>query len=304
MTGSDAIVFDNQADNVTVTGFIIEGTPTSDPKNLVYGILDTNGWNCDFSGNEILNIVDPGTPTLPVGIGIQIQNGGGATVSNTTITNYQAGGIVIANKNSAGWLYNDVVQTSPYSKVTENGIQFSNTGQGVAENCTVSGNINPTKNTEDIGILLFNSGQVYVVDNTVYGNDGDIALVGPCREFDSPNDSTNFRDYGDGSVIEDNETYGATFDGISLFGGVNSATIEGNYSHDNGGDGLLISTQDGSTPGSVPEGNQIIGNTFKKNANFDVEDQTFGVAGLLVGTNGTANFYSHNKIGTSNVPSL
>ena len=304
MSGQDAIIFDNQADNVTVEGFIIQGVATSDPKNLVYGILDTNGWNCNFNNNEILNIADPGSPSAQIGIAIQIQNGGGAYVVNNLIANYQAGGIVVANTNSAGWIFDDVVQTTPNSNVAENGIEYLNTGQGVVQGCTVSGNVNPTMASEDIGILLFNSGQVYVVDNTAYGNDGDIALVGPCREIDKPGDSTNYTDYNDGSVIEGNETYGATFDGISLFDGVNSATIDGNYSHNNGGDGLLISTQFGTTPGTAPEGNQITHNTFKNNANLDVEDQTFGVAGLVVGTNGTANFYAHNKIGTSNVPTL
>jgi hypothetical protein len=314
LTGSNAIITD-QGNGLEVSGFTIEGPATG----ISAGVLVNGANNAEIDNNVIIHVHDVPASGAESGYGIEVMGGGNASISGDSISDYQKNGILVTGASSSASIWNVVVTgDGPTAVTVQNGIVFSNGAGGTVSSSVVSKN-QTLLVAESGGILAFNSGQVFIYNNLVFNNDGDIILDGPSGGpkhphhgrgpmdgGDDDNDGKGPMDGGDdnhgkgkqnGSVVEGNETYGATFDGIALFDGVTGANIVGNYSHDNGFDGLLI---DGNSTGNQISFNVLVHNNRSNVTAFDLEDDTFGQSYPITGDGGTANFYKFNFFGTTN----
>lgn len=290
LTGSKAIVTDS-ADRSEISGFTIQG-----PANgISAGVLVTDGASkVEIENNLILHIHDAPKSGFQSGYGIEVMDGASAQIDGDTIADYQKNGIEVRDAGTNADISGvTVTGDGPTAVNTQNGIVFFNGAGGSVEDSTVSGN-QTLQNAESGGILAFNSSQVFIHDNVAFNNDGDIILDGPSR---AAGPSQSPKGFPTGSVVADNETYGATFDGIALFDGVNAATIKGNYSHDNGYDGLLV---DKTSTGNRIDSNVLIHNNRSNVGAWDLEDDTFGQSNTIMGDGGTANFYKNDVFGTTN----
>lgn len=323
LTGSNAIITD-LGNGLEVSGFTIEGPATG----ISAGVLVNGATNAEIENNVIIHVHDVPTSGNQSGYGIEVMGGGNATITGDSISDYQKNGIEITGASSSASIWNvTVTGDGPTAVIVQNGIVFSNGAGGTVSNSVVSKN-QTLLAAESGGILAFNSGQVFIFNNLVFNNDGNIILDGAStatsnnppgngnghghddgdgRDDDNDNGHGRDNDNGDdndnkhfkstGSVVAGNETYGATFDGIALFDGVTGANIVGNYSHDNGFDGLLI---DGTSTGNQISFNVLVHNNRSNVTAFDLEDDTFGASSPAMGDGGTDNFYKGNFFGTTN----
>ena len=237
-TNNGAIVTDF-ASNFQIKGFVIEGPATSPGDPVQQGILVIGAQNVQIMQNAVVKIQEEAANAGdPTGTGIRVDAGGSATINNDYVAAYQKSGIVI--NDSTAQLNNDVVVgQGPISTIAQNGVEFDNGAQGSIQNSVVTGNIFAPQTVEDVGILLDDSGQVFVTNNLVYSNDGDILLFGPSRNF-AVTEDVNAPNMNEGSVVSNNQTFGATYDGITLDNGVNSATVSNNQSQGNGDTGIFL----------------------------------------------------------------
>lgn len=290
LSGSKAIITDSGADRLEVSGFTIEG-----PSNgISAGVLINNAQNVEVENDVIIHIHDVPMSGNQTGYGVEVMGGGSASISDDSISDYQKNGIEVRDANTSATICNVVVTgDGPTATIVQNGIVFFNGASGSVSDSTVSKN-QTLLPFESGGILAFNSGQVYILGNVTFNNDGNIILDGTDRASGPSQDPKGFPN---GSVVAGNNTYGAKFDGIALFDGVSAATIVGNYSHDNGDDGLLI---DGTSMGNQILFNTLLHNNQSNTGAWDLEDDTFGQQNAISGDGGTANFYKHNVFGTTN----
>ena len=302
MSGDKAIVNDAQADYVHITGFTIQGPGGGPNGSIKYGVLFDNGWNCELDHCTITHIHDNPTSGNSTVFAVGSIGGAGVHIHDNVISDYQQGGIVVNGIHSAGWIdHNTVTGLGPTSIIVQNGIEFINGGFGTAQSNVVTGNVNIPHTGLSTGILLFNSGEVYVLNNLVYNNDSDIVVDGPSRDSTSSH-AKDLLSPQDGSQIIGNVTYGTTFDGIDLLDGANSLTVQNNFSYQNGFDGIFL---DASTYGNQINHNFFFQNNQSSGGGFDIEDLTYNQSGNKVkGTAKTANFYSGNSFTTSNDPKL
>ncbi|HEY2589407.1 MAG TPA: right-handed parallel beta-helix repeat-containing protein [Tepidisphaeraceae bacterium] len=290
LTGTNAIVTD-LADKFEIDGFTIQG-----PANgISAGLLVTGGASkVEIDNNQILHIHDAPKSGNQSGYGIEVMGGASAQINGDTIADYQKNGIEVRDAGTTAAISGvTVTGDGPTAVNTQNGIVFFNGAGGSVSGSTVSKN-QTLLPFESGGILAFNASQVSIYDNVAFNNDGNIILDGPSRAA-GPSQAPN--GFPTGSVVDGNETYGATFDGIALFDGVNAATIKDNYSHDNGYDGLLI---DNTSTGNRIDSNVLIHNNRSNVGAWDLEDDTFGQSNTIMGDGGTANFYKNDVFGTTN----
>ena len=328
LTGSNAIITD-LGNGLEVSGFTIEGPATG----ISAGVLVNGANNAEIENNVIIHVHDVPTSGNQSGYGIEVMGGGNASISGDSISDYQKNGIQITGASSSASIWNvTVTGDGPTAVIVQNGIVFSNGAGGTVSNSVVSKN-QTLLAAESGGILAFNSGQVFIFNNLVFNNDGNIILDGLSTgskhshhgrgdmdggdddhgengnmdggdddhggkgNMDDGDDDHHGKGNQSGSVVAGNETYGATFDGIALFDGVTGASIVGNYSHDNGFDGLLI---DGTSTGNQISFNVLVHNNRSNVTAFDLEDDTFGASSPAMGDGGTDNFYKGNFFGTTN----
>jgi len=292
MTGNMAIV-DDLASGFQLKGFVVEGPS----QGIGFGVLIEGGaTSVQIIQNHILHIHDVPASGNQTGRAVVVTGGSSAMINQNFISDYQKSGIEITGAGSVGAMMNNlVVGFGPTNLfIDQNGIEVVFGASGTVSNNIITGNIDLTGTSEDGGILLFNSGQTIVNNNISYNNNGDIILDGPSNSA-----ATSLTDYPHGTMVMNNETYGATLDGIDLFDGANSVTISNNNSHNNAVDGLFIDP--------TSEGNLVVGNHFLQNfqsgTGFDIEDATVtNGSNAVMGPLGTGNLYSNNnnQFGTAN----
>src|SRR5205814_1647553 len=137
------------------------------------------------------------------------------------IEGYQKGGIVVIGQGSSAQLkHNTIRGAGATSVIAQNGIQISDGATGTVEKNVVSGNEFTGADFEGVGILIFNTSNVQIRDNTTFNNDEGILLFG-----DTGSVVTHV-------TVSHNESYNNTFNGIGLFN-VTDSTVEHNRTDHN-----------------------------------------------------------------------
>jgi parallel beta-helix repeat protein len=163
------------------------------------------------------------------------------------------------------------------------GIQISDGARGEAEGNIVSGNLGNSTNS-GVGILVFQTSNVEVEHNVVFGNDQGILLAA----FAGSPRVTH-------TEVEGNLSFGNTANGIALVNADNNE-IKGNDTSFNGFDGISVST-DPADPTSVP--GTATGNVIRENdARFN------GRAGIFLASTATKNTVTRNVLRNNNTAQM
>jgi parallel beta-helix repeat protein len=307
MTGHNAIVEVENAKNVTIEDFTIEGpSGTVNAGGNFYGVRVDNG-SARILDNHITKIED--TPFNGVQEGIAIRVGsapdgttGTAIISHNLIDDYQKAGIVVDNTGSRAEIdHNTIIGHGPTALIGQNGVQISRGATADVNHNHISDNEYTGGGVVGTGILLYQAGTVRVAHNTLSNNDVGLFDEGSDHVVIEHNriseNTTNgiLLDSTSGARIDhntlDHSGSGNSGDGgIALYGSTNNI-IAHNTSNYNNGDGIFV---DSTSTGNTFSHNQLRGNTL-----FDAEDQSTGT-----GTAGTGNTWIHNHGQTSNPPGL
>ncbi len=320
MAPPNAIVHVDGAEDVTIRGFEISGPnpgPCSgmsgapSPSELRFGVLIDNNGEAEVRDNDLLDIRNTGLPgncQFTNAIQVGRSSGGPGTVwaKHNVVERYQKGGIIVNESGSSGRIEdNDVVGLGPTGDLAQNGIQFGFGAVGEADHNDVSGNNFTGTSTSSAGILLTQAGTGIEIDhNDVSANDVGIWV---------------FRT--DSSEVDHNKVSTNDVDGIRLQGSssdsVTDTVVKKNKSHDNGDDGVALSTNavanlvddndaddnagSGIEAGSSAVQNQIEHNKAFGNAVFDCQDDSPAGPGQPAST---SNFWIKDKGETENKPGL
>jgi parallel beta-helix repeat protein len=221
--------------NVTITGFTISGSSNA-------GILVNGGASATI---EYDHITGPGGILSGFYEGIYVASGSAQIYSNV-VDSYVKRGILVGTAIEnlptspskanlplcAAYVEGNTVVGAGPATIVQNGIEFAFGAFGFIEYNTVSENIDGPQDGLGTGILLFDAGPSLVAANTAFNNDTDIVLDTGAEE------GMSFIAPGALEVVC-NTVYGATFDGIDLFG-VISGYIGNNSSTNNGFDGVYL----------------------------------------------------------------
>jgi parallel beta-helix repeat protein len=303
MTGTQAIVDVNGAQDTTIAGFTIEGpSPT-----IQWGVRVDSGGSAFIAFNHITNIRNDPLSDNQMGIAVMVGRfnpaagdvtTGKAVVFGNTIDNYQKNGFLIGNTGSFADVEDNVVKgVGPTDVTAQNGIQVSDGADAVIAGNQVSGNFFTPETFDAVGILLFQPGHVKVEDNRVFGNFDGIYLFGTNGATVEGNrvhdnfDSGIVLDMSNNNKVLDNHVDKNAAEGIDLFDGSQGNRVEGNRANHNGDVGILAE--------SDTSGNTFRDNKGHNNATFDAEDDSTGT-----GTAGTANTWTGNHFGTTSPDGL
>ncbi len=309
MTGYHAIVEVQNARNVTIEDFTIEGPSSAAGSTQFYGIRVDDG-SATIKDNHITKIEDTPFDGAQEGIAIRVGDKadgtmGGAFIARNLIDNYQKDGIEVDNTGSSAKIdHNAIIGKGPTSVIAQNGIQISRGATADVSYNFVAGNEYTPQTVLATGILLYQAGAVRVDHNTLSHNDIGIYDLGS----------------QDNAVIDRNKVTWSTVNGITLVS-TSGARIEHNTTDHNGssnsaflggGIALFLSTNnivdhntsnhnigDGIFVDSGSTGNTFSHNHLRENTRFDAEDQSTGT-----GTFGTGNTWTKNHGETSDPPGL
>jgi len=268
--GLKAIV-EVDAHDVVIDGFTITGPS----QGVQVGVLIDQGGSATVSDNHITDIRDQPLSDRQEAVGVYVRNGT-ARIFGNTIDDYQKAGILVANAGSSAEVANNTVEgIGPTGVIAQVGIQVSDGAVADVHDNEVSDNLYTGTTAAAAGIILLSPGAATKVrNNEVTRNDVGIALSGTT-----------------GAVITGNSISRSTEDGIRLLDGTTGTLVANNESRKNGLDGIFVD--------STSTGNTIRNNKFKQNGNLDAEDLSLGA-----GTAGTGNTWENNEGKTSNPPGL
>jgi parallel beta-helix repeat protein len=297
MTGSKAIVLVDGADRVTIRGFTITG-PSPD---VDFGVQVTGGGSATIRDNFITAIRGETLTGAQTGIGVVVGGADGATgtadLFKNVITDYQKGGVIVANEGSSATIRdNRIVGSGETDLVAQNGIQVSDGATAVISNNTISNHVYTGDGAEAAGIVTSDAGSLVISNNRVTGNQDGLLIEGGSgvaifnnTVLDSRLDGIVLNEVS-GALVRGNRVTGSGRDGIFVVDTVNAVFV-GNHVRDNDRDGLHV---EGTSKNLVIFGNQLRGND-----RFDAFDDTTGS-----GTAGTANLWFGNSIGTKSPAGL
>jgi hypothetical protein len=190
--------------NLSITGPLPGNNSCAEDE---YGILAIAGGTVSLVGDQVENIHDqnPALYGCQFGVGVQIGRrywpttgfgsfpienfGGGASITNTTISSYQKNGITVDGPGSTATISNDEVDGSDRDAqfsviIAQNGIQISRGAGGQVRKTAVAGNTyTGTAPATAAGILIYGGcgdplvTGVHVMDNALTDNDQGIALI-------------------------------------------------------------------------------------------------------------------------------
>jgi len=309
MTGFHAIVEVENAQNVAIQNFTIEGPSSAANSAQFYGIRVDNG-SAIIVNNHITKIEDTPFDGAQEGIAIRVGSAtdgttGGAVIARNLIDNYQKDGIEVDNTGSSAEIdHNTVIGEGPTAVIAQNGIQISRGATAVVNHNFISSNEYTPQTVLATGILLYQAGAVSVDHNTVSNNDIGIYDLGSHDNVvidhnritgSTVNGITLVSTSGariDQNTTDNNGSSSSAFlgGGIALFLSTNNI-IDHNTSNNNTGDGIFV---DSGSTGNTFSQNQLRGNT-----RFDAEDQSTGT-----GTAGTGNTWTKNHGQTSDPSGL
>ena len=304
-----SIVRVNGARAVTIRAFTISGPGGSPCDSLRYGVRIDDGGSADVLRNHITEIHDTPFSECPNGIAVQVGETadptvGSARILGNAIDTYQRAGARVSNEGSFGEIaFNRIFGVGPTTVRPQNGVVMSNAASANIRHNFVAGNIFEPQTIHSTGILLFQSGQVFVDHNTLRSNDTGVGMFEPAA----------------GSTTTHNHVTASTFDGIALQP-ANGQRVAFNKVERNGASGLLLDnaqgnevygnhvrrngtengdTTDGIRVTELSTGNTLRNNHLKDNTTHDCHDDSVGP-----GTDGTANFWMNNHGRTSKPPGL
>lgn len=184
--------------HVAISGLTITGplAGTFTCAKLEYGILVIDGASAQITHDAVTDIKDANASLYGCQYGVGIEIGseywptvasyypgnvedftGSATITDTTVSGYQKGGMVIDGPGSSVWVSHDTVAgAGPYSAlgqiIAQNGIQLSNGASGQILDNTVSANqYSGSGGAYTAGILIAGGcGDPLVRDASVIGN--------------------------------------------------------------------------------------------------------------------------------------
>jgi parallel beta-helix repeat protein len=302
LTGAPAIVHVDGAEGVSIVGFTITGPGETDG-SLGYGVLIDGGGEATVSGNRITKIRSVPLGGTQTGVGIFVGGPdadapnpfGTATIVGNVIDSYQKSGVVVLDPQSTATIaLNLIAGAGPTTRIAQNGIQVSEGAEARIVGNLITGNIFTPQGTEAAGVLILDSGAVDVRNNAIVGNEVGVLVEG--------NDA--------GVFLTSNDVSRNSLDGISLTDSANASIrfnrVEQNGRHgirlDNTIDSLIFSNRlsrnagNGLSVTGDSSGNSVVDNTLRRNGPFDIFDETTGD-----GTAGSANEYSDNRFGNSNL---
>lgn len=244
-----------------------------------------------------------GVPTDGDGPGITLGGRTGVTVKNGTVTQFDAGVVILGgsrntvtsmrvldNRGSFSTDYGDGVGlfSSNDNVLTNNqvrnngpydGIGLITSNRNLIDGNQVTDNNQSPRSTA--GIRIENAGRVASNDNTITNNLVTNSAIFGIEVFAG----------GSRNVIRFNQVFGNTLDGITVFAGGNNNIIEGNSVRSNRANGISIRGAAGTFP--APMGNQILRNQSFGNTGSDLRDFT---------PNCGTNVWSGNQAGTADPP--
>ncbi len=165
----DAVIGVNDAGTVNIDGFTIDGRDTG-PENF-YGVhyFSTSG---SFTNCTIDNITYPAGPGVQSVVSFVGTHALGDTfsinISNNNIPTFQKGGIVLMGPGCTFTVDNNSVTGVASSTIAGNCIQLSYGASGTTLGNYVEGTAYTGTDWASTGILLFESGDVAMVDDEVY----------------------------------------------------------------------------------------------------------------------------------------
>jgi hypothetical protein len=257
--------------NVKLSNLTVDGTG-NDADTCGLNVIGILYQNASGTVNEVVarNQTLPGFTGCQTGVGIYVQSGAGGkstvTVSNSSVHDYQKGGIVgrgIGTTLTASG--NSVRGLGPDPLVAQNGIEIGVGATGTISNNAVADDIYQNAVTPGdgaSGILVFASTKVQVVSNTIGNNQFGITIA-----------SDPVLGVADSATIRNNNIFGTIlFDGIDLCSNKNVAT----------GNNVVDSAQSAvhfdDTCGTTGNQNTVSGNTINE-----------ACAGLLRGSTTSGN---------------
>lgn len=181
-----AVVKIDSAAVVSITGFTIEGPGSTGCGSIGYGVFVGGGASLTFNNDSIADIRDNPAGGCQNGVGIRVGaqstgQTGTLSMSNSSVVNFQKGGIVVDNVGSSATLTGNTVTGLGPVGIASNGIQISRGATATVTNNTITNlqcNIapptcgaDPTANAQSAGILFYDAGNVTASGNTVSGND-------------------------------------------------------------------------------------------------------------------------------------
>jgi parallel beta helix pectate lyase-like protein len=240
MTGREAIVEVNGAQDVTIRHFTITGPGGGGCNSIRYGVFVGNGGSALVTDNHITEIHDTPFSGCQNGLGVALGRGippdgptvGTGTVVHNLIDRYQKGGVLVDGQNSSGEVaYNEVVGAGATPIIAQNGIQSSRQASADIHHNKVSMNNYALPGTDSTGILLFTQNNVgtSVHHNNTYLNDDGIYL------FDAMSNE-----------VSHNSSSQNDFDGVIADVPTSNNTISFNRLLNNG----LFDCEDDSPPGA------------------------------------------------------
>jgi parallel beta-helix repeat protein len=290
-----AVVEVNNGATVSLSNLTIAGPGPGGCGTLHYGVFVGGGATLNVSDTTVDNIRDNAVSGCQNGVSIRIGSAalgqvGHATIKNTTVTNYQKGGIVIDGAGTTATVTDNFVQ--PYLAdhviTAANGIQVSRgavatvTGNIIKDNLcdTVPGGCvgsDPLTRVTSAGVLLYNSGDGTIIsDNEISNNDIGIYNYTTGTTTINGNNIFNnrfegiFLDQGN-SMVTGNTITGSLIGvaGVSFNGNTanSQGTLSGNTITGNDVGIKLIDeiNTDAYVPSLAAHNNSIYGNTYGVN---------------------------------------
>lgn len=278
---------------VAIGGLTIDGDGQGNSNNRFNGI---GGSNADLTIDDVSVVHVRNNPLDGVqgGVGIYDYNVDGTSrtvkIVNSTITDYQKGGVVLSGSGLTADVENVTVTGAGQTSVTaQNGIQVSYGASGTVKDNTVSGNYCTLANSNDnctadpagsdpnadgaTGILLYQAGSVTVSGNTVNNNQFGIWSVGSTSLTISDNQVSSSGSTSSGVAVWNQDQWSSSATATS--GTITGNTLSGM------GYGLLVRDYNGSNaPTMTAHNNQVTGNTVpaSSNTSFDATNNWWGSA--------------------------
>lgn len=276
---------------VTISNLTVDGNGQGNSNGRFNGI---GGSNADLTIDDVSVIHVRNNPLDGVqsGVGIYDYNTDGSSrtvkVENSTIADYQKGGVVLSGSGLTADVENVTVTGAGQTSLTaQNGIQVSYGASGTVTGSTVSGNYCTLANSGDnctadpagsdpnadgaAGILLYQAGSVEVGDSTVSNNQYGIWSVGSSSLNIHDNQVSSSGSTSSGVAVWNQDQWSSSATATS--GSITGNTLSGM------GYGLLIRDYNGSNaPTVTAHGNQITGNTVPaaSNTSFDATGNWWG----------------------------
>ena len=170
-----------------ITGFTIEGPGPSGCHGvgMDYGIYVGGGATANIHNNTITHVRTNPAGGCQNGVAIRVGSKalgqtGTAKITNNVISDYQKGGIVIDNVGSYADIEGNLVQgLGETTVIAQNGIQISRGATATLIDNTIEGNLcdhvscgpDADSQNQSAGILLYQSGDVTIQNNTITNND-------------------------------------------------------------------------------------------------------------------------------------